>query len=244
MLYKIKNNTTITPYVFNICLIIKGSITINHSNKIDTIASKRFFFFNTPFTINAVSPYLECYVTKLDDNFLNQHKDIDKALNSISTFFKSHMLKQSDTKQKQLQRILNTDASQQLKESYLHVLWSELLEDSKDGATSKTIVQQFEDLIEEHIEHNYCAGTYAEMLQIPLKKLIREVKKNENKTPCNFISEKVIDKAKHKLEHSTDTSQMIAFQLGFDDPYYFIKYFKKHTNLTPTQYRNKSIDVA
>lgn len=74
---------------------------------------------------------------------------------------------------------------------------------------------------------------------IPLRKLIQEVKKNENKTPCNFITQKVIEKAKYKLENTDDTSQMIAYQLGFEDPYYFIKYFKKNTELTPTQYRTR-----
>lgn len=78
------------------------------------------------------------------------------------------------------------------------------------------------------------------MMGISPKKLIREVKNHEQKTPCNFITSKVIEKAKHKLRHTEDTSQMIAYQLGFQDPYYFIKYFKKNTTLTPTQYRKQS----
>lgn len=135
---------------------------------------------------------------------------------------------------------MNQENNLRLKESYLHILWIELLNDVRSSKKNLSTTELFSDLIEQNIKQNYCAGTYAEMLGIPLKKLIQEVKECENKTPCNFITEKVIQKAKYKLINSQDTSQMISYQLGFEDPFYFIKYFKKNTGLTPKQFRNEA----
>lgn len=237
MLYPVQNNETILPSKRNICVLLNGSITIELNGKNTSVPSKSYFFFDVPFEIIAASPYLEAFVTKLDANFLNVFSDIDELSEDITNYFDFRKLKYSESKKNKIQSILNADGNERLIESYTHVLWAELLDDYTNSFKEQSIVEQFSDLIDQNIEQNYCAGTYAEMMGIPLKKLIREVGKSENKTPCNFITEKVIEKAKYKLEYTSDTSQMIAYQLGFEDPYYFIKYFKKNTELTPTQYR-------
>lgn len=45
-------------------------------------------------------------------------------------------------------------------------------------------------------------------------------------------------KAKAMLINSNDTIKEIAYNLGFSDEKYFMKLFKEHENLTPTQFRN------
>ncbi|TYA89216.1 helix-turn-helix domain-containing protein [Seonamhaeicola marinus] len=238
MLYPIQNNETVIPNERNICILLSGRITIQN-NKTNTfsIPSKSYFFFDKPFDIIAASPYLEGFVTKLDATFIKTFLDVNQLSGHISNYFDFYRLKNIDSKKAQIQAILNADGNKRLIESYMHILWIELLTEYEKSKKDQSTIDQFSELIEQNIERNYCAGTYAEMMRIPLKKLIREVKKTEHKTPCNFITEKVIEKAKYKLVNTKDTSQMIAYQLGFEDPYYFIKYFKKSTGVTPTQYR-------
>ncbi len=244
MIYPITNNETIIPSEKSICILFSGSITIENNGKNISIPPKSYFFFDIPFEIIAVSPYLEGFVTKLDTDFLNTFPDIRELSKSIKKYFDFQKIKTLESKKNKIQSILNADGNKRLIESYTHILWSELLNDFSISKTEQSTIDQFSDLIDLNIEQNYCAGTYAEMLGIPLKHLIKEVKKSENKTPCNFITEKVIEKAKHKLRQTNDTSQMIAYQLGFEDPYYFIKYFKKNTNLTPTQYRSQQSEIS
>ncbi|OEK08942.1 hypothetical protein A8C32_13615 [Flavivirga aquatica] len=239
MIYPIKNNERIITGLKNICIILSGNITIEKDGIITSVPSKSFFFFDTPFEIIAASPYIEGFVTKLDVNFLNTFSDLEKILEKIDTYFDFKKIKNLESKKNKIKSILDSESNLRLKESYLHILWSELLDDYIFSQKEQSTIEQFSELIEQNIQQNYCAGTYAEMLGIPLKSLIKEVKKSENKTPCNFITEKVIEKAKYKLLHTTDTSQMIAYHLGFEDPYYFIKYFKKNTELTPTQFRKQ-----
>lgn len=58
-------------------------------------------------------------------------------------------------------------------------------------------------------------------------------------SPYDYIQRKRIDKSKVKLDLTSDSVQDIAFQVGFDDPYYFSKVFKKTVGMTPSEYRKK-----
>ncbi|MDB0602517.1 helix-turn-helix domain-containing protein [Tenacibaculum maritimum] len=238
MIYNIKNSDTLTPNGKSACILLNGNITIEKSEKNQTIPSNSYFFFDTPFYILATSPYLEAFVIELTDDFLKNFPDIDKVAKKTTAYFKFQSINNVENKKHLINAIEKAKENERLIESYMHILWSELFNDFALHNEKPTITERFSALIDQNVGKNYCAGDYAEMLQIPLKKLIKEVKKSEQKTPCNFITEKVIEKAKHKLLHTADTSQMIAYQLGFKDPYYFIKYFKKSVELTPTQYRN------
>ena len=46
---------------------------------------------------------------------------------------------------------------------------------------SSSTIERFPELIDQNFGQNYCAGIYAKMTDIPLKKLIREVRKSKNK---------------------------------------------------------------
>lgn len=237
MIHQITNNSHVTPLAHNVCLLLNGSITIEYSMASFSVPSRSFFFFDQAFEVVAASPFLEGFLLKVNDEFLDHFPELNDQLSGVKTTFEPVRFKNPDAKRNLITALLEANGNSRLSGSYQHVLWSELLQAYKDSQREMSTVERFSELIEQNIEQNYCAGTYAEMMGISLKKLIREVRKEENKTPCNFITEKVIDQAKSRLLHSEDTSQMIAYQLGFDDPYYFIKYFKKNTDMTPTQYR-------
>lgn len=58
-------------------------------------------------------------------------------------------------------------------------------------------------------------------------------------TPYDYIQRKRIDYSKVKLDLTSDSVQNIAYQVGFNDPYYFSKVFKKTVGMTPSEYRKK-----
>lgn len=62
-------------------------------------------------------------------------------------------------------------------------------------------------------------------------------KRHTNKTAQNVIYSLVISEAKRLLIYQNLPIKEIAFQLGFNDPYYFSNFFKKHTNFSPKDYR-------
>lgn len=63
------------------------------------------------------------------------------------------------------------------------------------------------------------------------------IKFNTGKTPSEIIQDKIISEAKKHLEISNKTVAEIGYDLGFDYPTYFTRFFKKQTGITPTTYR-------
>jgi two-component system response regulator YesN len=65
----------------------------------------------------------------------------------------------------------------------------------------------------------------------------------KKKTGTNFVeyvSSRKIDLSKEMLTHTNMRILNIALELGFNEPNYFSKVFKKSVGLTPTDYRNKT----
>lgn len=240
MIYKITNQQRIATDAYHLLILLSGNLTIAYGDDQTLALSKRsWMLFDQNIEVITASPYLEGYAVELNRLFLGQFPQIKELITTQAPFFEVSKLKDFNTYQVLINSLLSTQHDSSLLQSYLHILVTKLLQDNQHAAEKTTVFQRFCELIDENIEQNYCAGQYAKILDIPLKQLIKEVKQTVNKTPCNVITERVIEKAKDKLVNTTDSSKMIAYQLGFEDPYYFIKYFKKNTSYTPTQFRTK-----
>ena len=45
--------------------------------------------------------------------------------------------------------------------------------------------------------------------------------------------------AQRLLTHTSQSIKEIGFQLGFEDPSYFVRFFRKHTGQTPVAFREQ-----
>ena len=70
--------------------------------------------------------------------------------------------------------------------------------------------------------------------------LYNKVKATTGMTPVDFVRHIRIKKACEMLRKTDDTLTSIAFAVGFTDPKYFSKVFKKETGIVPTEYRNRT----
>ena len=70
--------------------------------------------------------------------------------------------------------------------------------------------------------------------------LYNKVKAITGMTPVDFVRHIRIKKACEMLRKTDDTLTSIAFAVGFTDPKYFSKVFKKETGIVPTEYRNRT----
>jgi len=64
-------------------------------------------------------------------------------------------------------------------------------------------------------------------------------KLHTGRTAQNVIYGLVASEAKRLLTYEKLSVKEVAFQLGFDDPFYFSNFFKKQTKLSPKMYREK-----
>ncbi len=220
-------------------LLLDGNITIENENGYFDVPNKSFFFAKRPYRVITTSPYIKGYHIVIKNQSNTKFTETNTEICDQFSEFDLCDLKEIALKATILENVTKSK-NQELIESSIHLVLNQIIEENT--CVQKTIFEQFEDLITENINKNYCAGKYAEILNIPIKKLISEVKANtDNLTPCNIITAKVVEEAKHLLTTTKHSSKTISYLLGFSDPYYFIKYFKKSTDYTPTQYRKLKI---
>ncbi len=96
---------------------------------------------------------------------------------------------------------------------------------------------RFRQLLETHYEKVHTVAGYAGLLNVSTKTLTNYTKEISHQTPLDIINERLVLEAKRLLSHSGLNINEIGFQLGFDDPSYFIKFFKRHTKKSPGEFR-------
>ncbi|WP_026714179.1 AraC family transcriptional regulator [Flavobacterium daejeonense] len=99
---------------------------------------------------------------------------------------------------------------------------------------------KFVNLIDENYNKGFTVAEYAQLMNISTRTLSELISKNLNKTPSQMVYERIILEAKRLLLHSDLNINQIGYRLGFDDPSYFVKFFKKHSEISPSEFR-KSI---
>ena len=99
------------------------------------------------------------------------------------------------------------------------------------------VLQNLKDAIEANYKTKHRASDYADILHISLKALGKLTKKHFNKTLTELISERIVIEAKRELYQTSKTVKEIAYELGYDDEFYFSRFFKKNTDVSPQIYR-------
>ncbi|WP_421830661.1 helix-turn-helix domain-containing protein [Larkinella sp.] len=98
-------------------------------------------------------------------------------------------------------------------------------------------IRQYEQLIEEQFLTVREVSAYAAQLHVTPHYLNQLCKKIAGKTASQLIQERILLGAYYFLRHSTASIKEIGFQLGFQDPSYFVRFFKKNAGETPAHFR-------
>ncbi|UKB80758.1 helix-turn-helix domain-containing protein [Chryseobacterium sp. MEBOG07] len=88
-----------------------------------------------------------------------------------------------------------------------------------------------------HFKNNYQVSHFADILGTTEVKLNEVSKLHTSKTAQNVIYSLIISEAKRLLLYEKLTVKEIAYLLGFNDPFYFSNFFKKHTSRSPKDYQ-------
>lgn len=110
-------------------------------------------------------------------------------------------------------------------------------ENSKDHK-EPFILQKLKDAIEENFKAKHSPADYAEMLYITPKALAKITKNHFNKTLSSLINDRIIIEAKRELYLTDKTIKQIAYELGYEDEYYFSRFFKVNADVSPQMYRD------
>jgi AraC-like DNA-binding protein len=80
---------------------------------------------------------------------------------------------------------------------------------------------------------------YAALLNITPNYLSSLVKAVSGRSTKSFLDDRMITESKNLLMYTPLSVAQIADQLHFSEPTHFIRFFKKHTQLTPTEFRQQ-----
>lgn len=100
-------------------------------------------------------------------------------------------------------------------------------------------VMQFRDMLNDQFKTEKLVSHYADLISITVKRLNKATSKVQGKTPKKLIDSRIMLEAKRLLAHTSDNVKQIGFELGFDEPTNFVKYFKKHLSSTPIEFREQ-----
>lgn len=70
------------------------------------------------------------------------------------------------------------------------------------------------------------------------------IKAKTGKSVNTWISEKTISEAQALLAQSSLSIKEVSYQLAFNEPTHFSKFFKKHTGLTPKEFQNRPLEYS
>jgi AraC family transcriptional activator of pobA len=95
----------------------------------------------------------------------------------------------------------------------------------------------FRDLLESNYTKFKSVNDYAKLICISEKRLGQAATKVLGKSPKEIINDRILLEAKRLLVHTHLSIKTIGQELGFGDPAYFVRYFKKNTKTTPVGFR-------
>ena len=98
-------------------------------------------------------------------------------------------------------------------------------------------VQRFRQLIELHYRQNLSVEAYARLLGVTRPHLHDACLRGTDRTPLALIHDRIISEAKLRLEQSELLVEQVAYSLGFREPAYFNRFFKRMTGQSPGAYR-------
>lgn len=105
--------------------------------------------------------------------------------------------------------------------------------------TSHRIFLAFRQQIEKNYRSLHTVKDYANLLGVSTKTLTNYVSECSPLSPLEIINGRIILEAKRLLRYSNLMTKEVAFRLGFDDPSYFVKFFKRIVDVSPLEFREQ-----
>lgn len=195
-------------------LVFNDNFVLSHTN--ETEASKTFLLFNEMLAspklqLNEIEyNEIKTLIDLIKEEYFNRHDDY--SVNIVRSYLQVIIIK--------LFRIKSKDNVVLNNQKYL----SRFLE--------------FQALVEKECFSNKKVAYYAQKMGLTTKTLNNITQSIIHKSAKTLINEIVIIHSKRLIINGDESLTEIAFQVGFDDPTNFFKYFKKYSGLSPNEFRN------
>lgn len=103
------------------------------------------------------------------------------------------------------------------------------------------LFQEFSRLVEEHYREHWHLIRYASELRVSETRLNKVCRQISNRSSKKLATDRVFQESRRLLVFTSYSVNSISEQLGFKDPAYFARAFKKHCGMTAACYRRENI---
>jgi AraC family transcriptional regulator, transcriptional activator of pobA len=110
-------------------------------------------------------------------------------------------------------------------------------DNKKSVMKSSTLINLFKKMVSNEFLTHRSVAFYAGKLKVSEAHLYDLVKQNTGLTPGQIIRKEIALEAKRQLAHTENTISEIGYNLNFDDPSYFGRFFKRETGFSPNYFR-------
>lgn len=117
--------------------------------------------------------------------------------------------------------------------------WHAMENTGADTSRAAVLVRKFHQEIERHHHEWRMLEPYAKQLGVTVNYLNDVVRKVTGQAAGEHIRVRRLLDAKRLLLYSTMTVSEIGYQLGFGDPSYFSRFFRRYESVTPAEFRSQ-----
>jgi AraC-like DNA-binding protein len=103
---------------------------------------------------------------------------------------------------------------------------------------------EFKLVVETHLTDQPSVNTIAGKMSLTTNSLYRIVKEHSGVSPKDFFTNRLMIEAQRKLHYSNLSVKELAYELGFNDPAYFSRLFKKCTGKSVSQFLEAQQDSS
>src|SRR5699024_4135452 len=96
------------------------------------------------------------------------------------------------------------------------------------------LLSSFNQLVKLHFKESKSVRCYADQLHVSPNHLNKVVKRDTGKTASAIINQICILEAKVLLIQTNLDISQVALELGYEDTSYFSRFFKRHTEISPS----------
>ena len=170
-------------------------------------------------------------ILKLEDDEI---RDLNETIKRIKYFLK----KTGHTFQKNIVRNETNTLVLEIADIYLQKINAGGINTVKQSR-GEEILLAFLNLVFKHFKEQHAVAYYAEALRMTRGNLSRTVAAVSGKSPIQWMNNALVTEAKIMLHKPDKSVKQVADELNFADQSTFGKFFKKHTGMTPVEYRQK-----
>lgn len=106
-----------------------------------------------------------------------------------------------------------------------------------NSTTTANLMKESLHFLHQNYNKNLSLEELANISGLSIGRYINLFKELTNSTPKRFLTQLRVEKASELLMNTSMSVKEVSLSVGFEDPLYFSRLFKKYKNVTPTEYR-------